>query len=154
VDDALVVRDGHGVADLAVNGEQPVERGMLGGQLVALLDGGEDGLERAALHQLHRVEAPALLVAAHVVDGHDVRVREPREPQRLAQEALPRDLVLLGGFEQDFHRHLAVERLVIGFEDCAHAAARDLAAHEITPAVSGGEPPSDEADEAMWCALP
>jgi hypothetical protein len=76
-------------------------RFVCGGEPVGHLDGEREGLvhrqppladpgvERAALDALHHDEVPFPAgVAAHVVDGDDVRVVERRRRARLAQEAL------------------------------------------------------------------
>ena len=126
VDDALVVREGHRVADFPVNGQQPIQRVVLDGGRVALLDSGEDGLQRPPLHQLHGVVELTLRVAAHLVDGDDVGVFQPRQHQGFPQEALA---CAARGFrlrQYHLHRHLAVEGLVRGREDRTHATTRNL----------------------------
>ena len=61
-------------------------------------------------------------VAARVVDGDDVRVREPGGGHRLAAEA--GDEGVVGGEvgEQDLHRHRPGQDLVVRLPDLGHAA--------------------------------
>src|SRR5205807_285460 len=80
--------------------------------------------ERLAFDELHD-DGVALVVAAgeDVVDAHDGRMAERRRRAGLAAQALAGAAAgtALGAYELD--RHAAVEPLVVGGEDLAHAAA-------------------------------
>ena len=117
VDDPLAVRVRDRVArgGEARNDREPVlELRRLGDHLV----------ERPARHQLHREERLAGRPAAGLVDRHDAGVLQARGDQRLALE--PRDLVA-GRIEQLTSARPAAEPAILGGDDLAHAAARDLA---------------------------
>ena len=87
----------------------------------------DDILERLALEQLHD-DVGALLVAAHVINGDDVRMLERGEVARLVHELLGLPFRLLGrlrahALERDFTPQVAV----VGLEDGAESAVGDLA---------------------------
>ena len=95
--------------------------------------------ERAAAG--HRVEAVALdelenedglpAVLEDVVEPDDVRVLEPGECRRLALEARAELLVVRDPGMQHLERDIALEALVVGAPDDAHATAAELVAQAI-----------------------
>ena len=87
---------------------------------------GDDGREGPPLDIPHRVVMDAPL-AAHGVDGHDVRVVQVRRRLRLVLEALERLVAQDGREGQDLQRHLAAERDLGRLVDDAHPASADLA---------------------------
>ena len=82
-------------------------------------------LEAAALDHLHGDVVRALGLAA-VVDGDDVRVREPGCRLRLAAEALDEEVVARVALVEDLDRDAAPELLVLGEVDVGHAAGAEL----------------------------
>ena len=130
VDDALLVRGGEAARDL----ERDLDR-LAGRQRPVL----QPLAERLALQQLHRRVDGALL-AAEVVDGEDVRVREGGDRLRLALEA-PERVGILGEVpRQDLDRHLALELRVARAEDDAHPALAELRDDLVgSEAAPGGE---------------
>ena len=81
-----------------------------------------DALEHQEVHPVLGVE---------VVDGDDIGVVELGERQRLAAEALPRHLVGQRAGRQQLERDVALQALVMGGVDDAHAARADLLEHAI-----------------------
>jgi hypothetical protein len=126
VDEAVRVRVGEGVAELAGHGHRPLHRGRL------------HVAQRAAGDELHDEEEAAVLLA-DVVHGHDVGMVEGGRRPRLAQETLAR----LGhvGRRQQLDRHLAVEGDVAGPPDLAHAA---LAEHLHEAVAAPEQLPGDQ----------
>jgi hypothetical protein len=118
VDDPLPVRVRDRLGHRDEVGEEREARGEGGG--VA-----EDGLQRAALDELHGVEGPPLRPVPGLVDGHDGRVLQARGHERLADEAAGGTGARLG--VQLLERHRAAQASVAGEQDTAHAAARELA---------------------------
>ncbi len=88
----------------------------------------EPGAQRPPAQQLHRDEdLPP--VAPDLVDLHDVRVGQAREPLGLPEQPLLR-LAAAAATEQQLDRHGPVELVVVGRVDLPHAA--------------GAEPPQDD----------
>ena len=86
--------------------------------------------QRLTVEQLHRHEGPAFDFA-HVVNGDDVRVREPARGPRLAQEAGVVFLVFAQGGVQELDRHVAPDVGVVGLEHGGHAATPEPLADQI-----------------------
>ena len=86
--------------------------------------------QRLAVEQLHRHEGPAFDFA-HVVNGDDVRVRQPARGPRLAQEAGVVFLVFAQRGVQELDRHVAPDVGVVGLEHRGHAAAPEPLADQI-----------------------
>ncbi len=117
MDDALAVRVGERVGD---RDRVRHERDALGGRRRRA----DDLVERAALHELHRVVRIAVGPAPDLVDRHDRRVLQVRGDQRLARE--PRDDV--GVVDEDFlERDDAVRARIARAEHAAEPTARELA---------------------------
>ena len=131
MDDAPAVRKGDGVADLAENEQQAIQREVAQGRGILAAQIVQDGLERAALHELHRVEKRRSIFPHDVVDGHDVRMRELREHLGLAQETQAHLRVGIRAGVHDFHGDGAREFRILRGENAAHAAARDLGADAV-----------------------
>ena len=131
VNHAARVRKRHGIAHLAEHPEQPPDAVLLRRVRHAVADVLEDGLQRAALHELHRVKRAALVVRTEVVDRHDVRMRQLREHGGLAHEA---PAFLLRGRRPELHhleRDGAGELRVVHLHHMAHAPAPDEFAHAV-----------------------
>src|SRR6185503_410540 len=122
VDDPAAVGEAGGAEHLdgEVDRTRRVERGLL-------LD---DGLERAAVEELHRDVVRALPLAA-VVDGDDVLVVEARRAARLAPEALDELGVLGEAAVQDLERDPPPELQVLGAVDVGHPARADAIEHAV-----------------------
>ena len=88
------------------------------------------------------VDLPPVVVPA-VDDGHDVRVRQPRDRPRLAAEAL--EVLGVGGvvLVKDLDRDAPFELAVVRPEDGRHAAG----SHELLELVSVG-------DQLAWLRRP
>jgi hypothetical protein len=113
MDDAALVREGDGLADLLHDAQAGVELG----QAVR----GDDAFEVVAVEQLHgHEEAPVVL--AEIVHDDDVRMGEPRGGLRLAQKALALVLIARG---DDFEGDVAVEHRIVRAEDFSHRAMAD-----------------------------
>lgn len=125
MNDPARMREAHGVADFLKNDEQRGERIFGERVLVPRFQLAQHVVQRRALHEFHRVEEPSLLVGAHVVNGHDVRMRELPEHAGLLQETL---FLLLAGLpaQHHLHRHTAPKLRVPRVQHGPHAAARDL----------------------------
>lgn len=123
---ALAVGEGDGVADFAEDAEQAREWEVAEsfGDFFAQI--GEDGLQRAAFDELHRVEQRQAVLPHDVVDGHDVRMRELREHLGLAQKALPHAGVRIRFQQHHLDGHGAVQLPIPSLQHTAHAAAGDL----------------------------
>ena len=89
----------------------------------------EPALERPAADELHR-EEDLVVDHADVVDGDDVRVREPRHRLRLAQQARARRVLHALPRLEQLERDLAIELRIVRAVDHAHPAGAD--ALEIT----------------------
>src|SRR6185437_12607669 len=98
-------------------------------------------VQRLALEQLHHEKGLAL-VLAELVQGADVGMVERRDRQRLALKTLTRGGA--GGFGQKLERDEAVQALVAGLEDLAHAACAEALEHlegsELTGHAHCGRP--------------
>ena len=133
--DLLVGRDEHVVRlDVAVDDPVPVREAERLQQLLRVGDRRVDReraarhdqlLEAAPLDHLHGDVVGALRLAA-VVDGDDVRMREPGGRLRLAPEALDEEVVLRVALVQDLDGDAAAELLVLGEVDVGHAAGAEL----------------------------
>ena len=99
-----------------------------------LVDG---GLERFAVDVLHRVVVDAVLLADGE-HGHDVRVMELGGRLGFVAEAGDLPLVEHRGEGQHLERDAAIERLLVGLVDDAHAAAADLADDLVVADLLGG----------------
>ena len=66
-----------------------------------------------------------------VVDGHDVGVAESGGGSGLAEEALGRAAGAVGALQQQLDGNLALEHLVVGLVDDAHAAGTELAQQPV-----------------------
>ena len=100
---------------------RPVARHGLRGQA----SGRDQGIEGAALHELHRDEGAAAGLA-DLVDRADVRVVQARGGARLAQQPLAgRGIVLRGGW-QHLEGDLAIQPGVARPVDHTHAALAQL----------------------------
>jgi hypothetical protein len=117
VDEADGVGGGEAVAGL---GEHAEDLGA-GPRLLV-----EPAAQRDAGDELHRDVDLAVGGGADVVDADDVGVREAGEGLGLAQQAALA-LGVAGAVAQDLDRDLAIEGLVEGGVDDAHAAAAELA---------------------------
>ena len=95
-------------------------------------------LQRPSVEVLHRDVVGALGRAA-VVDGDDVRVREPGRVLGLAAEALHEGVV--GGVPvvEDLDRDAAAELLVLGQVDVRHPARAELAHDPVAPVEDGAD---------------
>jgi hypothetical protein len=113
VDDVRRVCEGDRVADLLHDLEL---RAQVGERVRR-----DESLQVVAVEQLHGHEEAAG-VLAEVVDGDDVRMREPGRGLGLAAEALAS---LLVGRADDFQRDEAIEHLVVRAENLSHRAAAD-----------------------------
>ncbi len=119
VDDALLVRGRQRLEDALEVVEHEIERDAALGQAIA---------QRLAVEQLHRHEEQAVLgVEARVVDLDDAVVADLRRRAHLAQEALPRRLVLADVREEDLERDALLAEVVRRLVDLAHPALGDLA---------------------------
>jgi hypothetical protein len=108
VHDAVPVRMGQGLRDLPRHARGVRDREALLGL--------EQLADRGAVHAAHDDVEHLVLVAAHLVDRHDVRVLEPGDGARLAHEALRERR---GGSEaevDDLDRDVALERRVANAE--------------------------------------
>jgi hypothetical protein len=116
----LLVRRAHQVADHAgqVHLGEPARR--------LRADPREHLAQRDAVHELHRVVVIALALADGV-DGHDVRVAEPRGDPRFAAEPLDRAPGPGERGAEHLERDHATERELLGLEHDAHPAPADLA---------------------------
>ena len=121
VQDFLAVREGHRVAHLAENREQVRQRKLLRRLRIPLAQGLQHRLQRAALHQLHRVVGPAFVVHADGMDRHDVRMRQPRQNLGLARKPRVHARIVA-----DLDRHLPLELEILPHMDAAHPPARDF----------------------------
>ncbi|MNS80588.1 hypothetical protein D3C72_1142750 [compost metagenome] len=94
--------------------------------LLGCKPGGDALLEGAAGQVLHG-HVVQLADVADVMDGGDVRVRQPRQGAPFAQEALAEGRV--GGKARGHHlqRHLALQRALGGQVDAGHGALANLA---------------------------
>ncbi len=127
VDEPLLVRRREAAAGLDPRDERGLPRaGLLAAQVA----------ERPAVDELHRHEH-APLVLADLVDGDDVRVREPGHHLRLAHEAGP-----ILGIEpprrDELEGDAAVELRVVGRIDDAHPALAGLGEHREPPDARAG----------------
>ena len=96
---------------------------LLGGKRAPALELGRDGL---AVHVRHHEVHQPVRPFADGVDGDDVRMGQAGRRLRFPQEAQA-DLLAEGELRrQDLDGDLALEALVPGVEDHAHAAATDL----------------------------
>ena len=87
-------------------------------------------MECGALHQLHRVKHPPLVIESQIVNGHDIRMRELAEHPSFLQKALFLLFARLAA-QHHLHRHAAPKFLVAGIQHRAHATASNLAAGTI-----------------------
>ena len=131
--------------DVAVDDPVPVCIADRGQDLARVVDRDPDRrrppaddqlLERPPREILHRDVVRPLGLAA-VVDGDDVRVREPRSVLRLAPEAL--DERVVGGVPvvEDLDRDAPAELLVLGEIDVRHPAGAQLADDPVAPVEDG-----------------
>ena len=131
--------------DVAVDEPGGVRRGQRGRELTPEVDHLARGQppaprellrERLAVDVLHRDEQ-ARLVAAGVVDLHDVRVRDARGEPRLAQEPGPKALVVGQVLREHLERDRPSEHRVVREIDGRHTAAAERALDRV-PATAGG----------------
>ena len=79
MDDPLRVRKSHRVANLPKHSEQGRQRVFLQRLPVFPPQVIQEVLQRPPLHKLHRVEELTFIICAHVIDRHDVWMRQPPE---------------------------------------------------------------------------
>ena len=121
VDHALRVGVGDRLADLLEDGEEPRP------VLVGASSRRQERRQRAAPHQLHRDEQPAVGQPAQLVDRHDARVLELPADLRLLDES-PDHLGVVAMFLADhLDGQVAAEVEVAALEDGPHAPASQLA---------------------------
>src|SRR5690554_1294640 len=89
-------------------------------------------IERTAADEFHRHKA-ALARLDEIVYLHDAWVTESRERARLDAETLGHHLRMHEDSRELFKRDIAMEVLIFGEVDDAHAAATKLALDAITP---------------------
>ena len=87
--------------------------------------------EPLALHVLHRHGRRGVALDK-IVDAHDVRVGELQRAARLALEVIDRRRILRQRIGQKLECHLALQFLVAGQPDHAHAPAPQLAHQYVT----------------------
>jgi hypothetical protein len=119
---------------LRVRGREPARRVEEGREHVAMARprrAPAPRVERLPLDELHRHEHVAV-VLPHVVDLHDVRVRQLAERARLAHEQRPRALGAARRVHQ-LERHAPVELGVVRRVDHAHPAAAEQRQDEVAP---------------------
>jgi hypothetical protein len=92
---------------------------------------GHETAQRLAFDELHRDVGDRIL-AADVVDGHDVRMIESRGGARLLLEA-PERLGAGDVRRQDFQRDVAVELRITGAVNLSHSAGADRRDDAIRP---------------------
>jgi hypothetical protein len=155
--DAAVVADEDVVGlDVAVDEAGPVGRGEA---LASLQDAVEERLPGPRLgapplaqvgadDQLHRHEQ-ALVVVADVVDLDDVGVRQAGERLGLALHALL-DVGAVGGLAQQLEGDAAVELIVVGDVDLAHAALGELADQRVAAGEGRGDGRRGRAGRVGW----
>ncbi len=121
MDNAALMRVGERRRDLAQQSHGLTQR-----ELAVL---GEPRAERLTLDERHReVRQTAGLAGGE--QRHDVRVLEPRRERNLALETLDAHLPRHLGWE-DFHHHVAAERLFGSDIDVRHSATAKLAVEGI-----------------------
>ncbi len=87
--------------------------------------------QRFAVHKGHHEVDQPVRAFPDGVDRHDMRVGQPRRRLGLAHEAQP-DLLSEREFRREhFDGHLALQTLVAGIENDAHAAPADLAFERV-----------------------
>ena len=126
--DAVRVRERDGIEDAA----EHRAAGSASGSAIA-----DQIVEPAALDQLHHVEGAAVGERAGVVNGHDAGMIEPGQDVRFALQPRRARAFLIGDVEH-LHRDVAIEDVIAGDVDGAHAAvagdAGDLVARiELGP---------------------
>ena len=124
VDDPHLLREAEAVGRVVNDAQRVLDRNLA----VAL----EPLLDRALVHELHRVEVGVALVV-DVIDLHDVGVVEPRRGARLGLEPRDEDRVLRQLGRQHLERDLAVEADLVGAVDLAHAALAEDAQQPEAP---------------------
>ena len=107
------VGEGHGVADLAKDVEDLLERDRRGALELR---------ERASANPLHRQIGRAVRGLAQVVYGHDVGVLQPRRDVCFSQEARTQTAACA---TQQLDGDLPLERVVYGRPHVGHAAPAD-----------------------------
>ncbi len=136
VDHARLVRRADRLADLRDDRERrlDVERRALG----------QRRAERPAFEQLHDEVGADVLRHAVVVHGHDVRMPEPRDGDRLAPEALGEDAVLDQAAADRLERDGALELQVGRAVDVAHSARAE---HAVDPVLVVDDQPDAELSD-------
>ena len=122
VHDLRGVRDGQRLRDLARDVDGAIEREALPHRLP----------QAAALHELHRDEAPAFELAG-LVDGDDVGMVEGRDGERFPDETIDRVGFRREPARDQLDRDVAPQPLVEGPIDLAHAARSEQGVHDIGP---------------------
>ncbi len=134
VDDALVVGEREGLAELEEDLQARGERLVLRQGLAPLGEGAciaKERAQRTPFDELHDVaDRVAIASGLEQVDRHHVRVLELRRQAGLAKEALSRHRVLL--VEEPLDRHRAREIDLLAANHDRHAPAADLL-HEAEP---------------------
>ena len=100
--------------------------------------GGTQHVGHVAAHDVLHDDVVGALLLAPVVDADDVGVVEGGRSLRLPAEPLDEARIIGELREQDFHRHLPVERSVPGQVYVGHSAARD-AAQQFVATVEYGQ---------------
>ena len=110
--DGALVRRADGVGKRNRDRQQPIQRHA---------SGGDEGVERLALHQFHRQEQPALVLFDRV-NRDDVGMIQRGDGSRFAGEALAAIRIGGDGVGQDLEGHPPAEFQVLGLVHLAHPA--------------------------------
>lgn len=124
MDDAVRMRESHGLADFLKDAQKIGQRARLLRVLI----------QPAALHEFHYVKNAAIRQLADVVYRHDARMLELRDDARFAQHA-GRQVAGRVGRVQDFQSHLAPKLGIFREINRAHAAARKFFEQPVLRAV-------------------
>ena len=127
----LAVGKGNGVTDLAEDVEQACQWVIAQGVGVFFTQIVKDGLQGAALDELHRVEQRHAVLPHDVVNRHNVGMRQLCEHLSFAQETGAHVGVRIGLQQHDLDGHGAVELAVGRLQHTAHAAGGDLLAESV-----------------------
>ena len=116
----------------------------------------DGGGQRRALNLLHRVELKAVLFTNRE-DRHDVGVMQPCRRFRFSLKSLPLPFGSRNGRMQHLQRNAALERLLLGFIDDAHAAATNLThdakiAQQTRPPTHRPDYDRPPEDRSNWAA--
>ena len=118
--DTAAVGKGDGIADLLENRQQSGQGELAQGFGFADGERGQNLGERCAFDEFHRVEKLVLLVDAHLVHRHDIRVLEHSGDARLVEKAF--HAARTPRVQHDLHRDLAAHGRLARLVNGAHTA--------------------------------